>query len=675
MEYAAAAKSAYFLARDVYFGSRWVYQTVQSAGRKHSELEALREEFHDEFSTIFAFCYNFLRNPDDPVTTSPAFQALLPKATKVLRNLQTLYSTDDLGILALEDDQEYAAFKKKQTEFRRHGTGYVLLNPDATWLLEAPPMPPSTQLLTAGPSTATITGSNNSTIARPPVSTTLSAVTQPAPKKSFSFSWPLRDKPKLQSLLKKVRVESRKLESLTPQFLAIKIDFSNMQAQDMFREFFQQHQSAGHLGIWNHLAIREIASEVETIPSSPTDSEPGQFDFTPKLEDLDLGLDCELEPQNALALSQGKLTQPGKSTMPVLVEYKKWRMTNDKDHKMETENEIHRLARVLATAGTLHLSTLEFRGFIEQEQEKRYAFVFDYPRGAGIDQPITLNNILGNTSAGSASLLPFRFNMAQILAESLGAFHSDGWVHKSVCSQSVVFFNDHNSKPIYRKPYLVNFEYARPATSVTTYASNEDPARRVYVHPDRQPGSSTKFNAEHELYSLGVVLLEIGLWKTASNIRNDSIGYKGHTNGIESKTSKDANHLENVDDRNEEEENEDVDDGDDDDSETQSDDWQSAEDCDETRSSDTTPFDDTLQDAASESGEEILRAESELTREAFIDAAKKELPDRMGPSYAEAVQACLSAEFASNLRQVKLGIPVIREVIGLLSPDHLKLEI
>jgi hypothetical protein len=44
-----------------------------------------------------------------------------------------------------------------------------------------------------------------------------------------------------------------------------------------------------------------------------------------------------------------------------------------------------------------------------------------------------------------------------MIAQSIGVFHADGWVHKSVCSQSVVFFKDRRKQTLMLgSPYLVS---------------------------------------------------------------------------------------------------------------------------------------------------------------------------------------------------------------------------
>jgi hypothetical protein len=67
-------------------------------------------------------------------------------------------------------------------------------------------------------------------------------------------------------------------------------------------------------------------------------------------------------------------------------------------------------------------------------------------------------------------------------------------------------------------PYLVGFSYARRGTARSTGSSRADWRNEIYRHPERQGAElgidpETYYKAFHDVYSLGVVLLELGLWE------------------------------------------------------------------------------------------------------------------------------------------------------------------
>ncbi|KAF8860851.1 hypothetical protein BDZ45DRAFT_777843 [Acephala macrosclerotiorum] len=71
-------------------------------------------------------------------------------------------------------------------------------------------------------------------------------------------------------------------------------------------------------------------------------------------------------------------------------------------------------------------------------------------------------------------------------------------------------------------PYLVDFEFARPQTAETQYTFETSIERNLNRHPDRQGVPTVTFSKLHDVYALGVVLLEIGIWQTALTVYNDA---------------------------------------------------------------------------------------------------------------------------------------------------------
>ncbi|KAF4540152.1 Het-s domain protein [Lasiodiplodia theobromae] len=53
---------------------------------------------------------------------------------------------------------------------------------------------------------------------------------------------------------------------------------------------------------------------------------------------------------------------------------------------------------------------------------------------------------------------------------------------------------------------------------MTKYDFDNDLERNLYRHPDRQGRPKTSFSKLHDIYALGVVLLEIGLWEMALSL-------------------------------------------------------------------------------------------------------------------------------------------------------------
>ncbi|MCJ1471517.1 hypothetical protein MMC13_000157 [Lambiella insularis] len=177
---------------------------------------------------------------------------------------------------------------------------------------------------------------------------------------------------------------------------------------------------------------------------------------------------------------------------------------------------VNQLASILNTSGLNRLGTLPFKGLIHQVEHNRHAFIFEFPEDAEQTQPVSLHSMIESRRSVSLST---RFKIAETLAQTLGKFHADGWIHKAISSESVAFFKDCDDDPKKQDvfsniPYLVNFEYSRPdeASSVmAAYRGDVD----LYLHPELQGPFRPAYSKSHDLYSLGVVLLEIAVSQTA----------------------------------------------------------------------------------------------------------------------------------------------------------------
>ncbi|SPO05337.1 uncharacterized protein DNG_08024 [Cephalotrichum gorgonifer] len=122
-----------------------------------------------------------------------------------------------------------------------------------------------------------------------------------------------------------------------------------------------------------------------------------------------------------------------------------------------------------------------------------------------------------------------RFALAQMLARALMYLHLADWLHKAVRSENVIFFIDGEDNIRTNLPYLIGFEYSRPDISgEQTENVHEKCHHKYYRHPNakavptadlKQPlGGPGRFSKVYDVYSLGVVLLEIGLFVTAKRI-------------------------------------------------------------------------------------------------------------------------------------------------------------
>ncbi|EAS31018.1 uncharacterized protein CIMG_06497 [Coccidioides immitis RS] len=118
--------------------------------------------------------------------------------------------------------------------------------------------------------------------------------------------------------------------------------------------------------------------------------------------------------------------------------------------------------------------------------------------------------------------LGLRFNMCHQLAESLFLLHSVDWVHRALRSENVLFlFPDEslNRAALQRAEIRIcGFEASRPSVDSSLGPYDNQLARNVYRHPKRWGTPRETFTQVHDVYSLGVILLEIGLWERAEDM-------------------------------------------------------------------------------------------------------------------------------------------------------------
>ncbi|MCJ1271435.1 hypothetical protein MMC22_011335 [Lobaria immixta] len=162
--------------------------------------------------------------------------------------------------------------------------------------------------------------------------------------------------------------------------------------------------------------------------------------------------------------------------------------------------------------------------------QRRYGFVFDVPPGR-VRKPINLLEILiakpmvKNSDPRPA--LERRYALSLSLAIALSQFHTVGWVHKSLRSENILFFSSEASKSgisELRDPYIVGFEFARENPGLSEQAYGDiDVRQELYKHPEQWGQPTRKFQQMHDVYSLGVVLLEVGLWRPVSRLEQNGL--------------------------------------------------------------------------------------------------------------------------------------------------------
>ncbi|KAI0897506.1 hypothetical protein F4806DRAFT_403826 [Annulohypoxylon nitens] len=162
-------------------------------------------------------------------------------------------------------------------------------------------------------------------------------------------------------------------------------------------------------------------------------------------------------------------------------------------------------------------------GYEKEHREhgwKRLGYVFGIPNvGSAYDgdllshPPAMLNDLI--KPKGHIPLLGERFQLAYTLACAFSRFHAAGWLHKGFHTGSILFFQKRGGQGIdVTEPFVTGFQYSRPqGADSLSYSPLDNKELDYYYHPDADKG----FTRTLDLYSLGVVLLEIGRWELFAN--------------------------------------------------------------------------------------------------------------------------------------------------------------
>ncbi len=135
--------------------------------------------------------------------------------------------------------------------------------------------------------------------------------------------------------------------------------------------------------------------------------------------------------------------------------------------------------------------------------------------------PCTLRELLLRDEAKQHKLSD-RLRFALTLTTSVVINHSLGIIHKFISPESIVVCSKVRAKSVAEEqfdlgtPYLLAFDEARMETGATGYdplANNK--RRNFYCHPDHHVGKRLRpFEIRDDVLSLGICLLEIGLWRS-----------------------------------------------------------------------------------------------------------------------------------------------------------------
>ena len=173
-------------------------------------------------------------------------------------------------------------------------------------------------------------------------------------------------------------------------------------------------------------------------------------------------------------------------------------------------------ANLLATSRENEsFKVLVCRGYYYQPTELRSGLLYELPRSPNdqYEGIVTLHEIL--SSETTPWCLGDRFHLARGLATAIYELHSVSWLHRNVSASNIAFFYTDKKYNIDRKSfYFVGFAQSRADRDFTD--SDGAPSgiydEEYYQHP-KYLSRDQGYQMYHDYHALGMLLLEIGLWR------------------------------------------------------------------------------------------------------------------------------------------------------------------
>jgi len=175
----------------------------------------------------------------------------------------------------------------------------------------------------------------------------------------------------------------------------------------------------------------------------------------------------------------------------------------------------------------------------DEADEPRYGFVYEVPASPKEPFPSghqmrNLRQLLGTAPCPSMTK---RIRLAVMIAESLFYLHAVSWLHKGLRSKSIVFFIDPKGEQTdLSSPIVSGFDYSRPdMPEEITVRNPSNIFDDLYRHPERLKDVSTstpRSQRSHDVYSLGIILLEIAFWQPIEEVMEIAMTEKSARSSI-----------------------------------------------------------------------------------------------------------------------------------------------
>jgi serine/threonine protein kinase len=315
------------------------------------------------------------------------------------------------------------------------------------------------------------------------------------------------------------------INAAVPLILDVKESLSAaLSAQDssILRAFIESDQ-AKHLGLHLIVQRRELLSQSEIRVAQPS-----------------AGHLIDISERNGLTIGTF-YSEDGLAAQRVIVETRSYKMPGSdqliQKQRKEASQELAAILRDVSFSSqekdqvrrrlSPAMSIFEFEGYIDDTEAELLNFMYRIPAQLGFSSQDMINRSrslaywIRDTGDGPP-YLEERYAVAYHLCHTVFNQHVSGWVHKSIRPDNVILIPTRikeselvqNGRVYTHVPYLKGFELSRKMNVVSDRVPARDTNGDVYIHPNRRGHNiMIQFRPVHDLYALGVLLVEIGTGK------------------------------------------------------------------------------------------------------------------------------------------------------------------
>lgn len=251
--------------------------------------------------------------------------------------------------------------------------------------------------------------------------------------------------------------------------------------------------------------LREAHEESQTALVSPSSSS------------IFLGDDYELKDIGVIPLAHSSMGLTGEGRRVIIDHY----FLRNAVDLGTARKDVRDLASILSKVDPAFSSLLPCEGVVKAESrsasDPHFRMIFAIPPTMSHATPRSLRYLLLQNKKYE---LNERIHLAISLARSVVFLHASRIVHKNITPENIVLL--HTENEALGTPFLVGFERFRFDERRTNMTGDDKWEKNIYRHPQRQGLLPEEvYSMRHDIYSVGVCLLEIGLWTSFVHYTED----------------------------------------------------------------------------------------------------------------------------------------------------------